>query len=68
MLGCSTTVLYLVIERFRGGDAVVGTLTVDSIRQTGGHSMVVTRSELTSASGEPLATATSTIVVRGEGS
>ena len=28
------------------GDVVVGTLTVDSIRQAGGHSMVVTRSEL----------------------
>lgn len=50
------------------GDAVIGTLTVDSIRQAGGHSMVVTRSELTSANGEPLTTATSTIVVRGEGS
>ena len=47
------------------GDEVVGTLTVDSIRQAGGHSMVTTRSELATEDGEPVCTATSTIVVRG---
>jgi acyl dehydratase len=47
------------------GDEVVGTLTVDSIRQAGGHSMVTTRSELATEEGESVCTATSTIVVRG---
>lgn len=50
------------------GDAVVGTLHVDSVRSAGGHSMITTRSELATEAGEPLCTATSTIVVRGEGS
>lgn len=48
------------------GDEIVGVLTVDSVRQAGGHSMVVTRSELSSVEGEAVCTATSTIVVRGE--
>ncbi|NHA70179.1 FAS1-like dehydratase domain-containing protein [Phycicoccus flavus] len=47
------------------GDEVVGTLTVDAVRQAGGHSMVTTRTELATAGGEALATCTSTIVVRG---
>lgn len=46
------------------GDELVGTLTVQSIRAAGGHSMIATRTELTSA-GEPVCTSTSTIVVRG---
>jgi len=49
------------------GDEVLGALTVDAIRSAGGHSMVTTRTELTTTSGEPLATCTSTIVVRGGG-
>ncbi len=47
------------------GDEVVGTLTVDAVRQAGGHSMVTTRTELATTGGEALATCTSTIVVRG---
>ncbi|HET7398673.1 MAG TPA: MaoC family dehydratase N-terminal domain-containing protein [Intrasporangium sp.] len=47
------------------GDAVLGTLHVDSVRQAGGHAMVTTRTELTTEAGEPLCTATSTLVVRG---
>lgn len=50
------------------GDEVVGVLHVDSVRQAGGHAMVTTRSELSTVAGEPLTTASSTIVVRGEGS
>lgn len=48
------------------GDEVVGVLHVDSIRAAGGHAMVTTRTELSTATGEPVCTATSTIVVRGE--
>jgi acyl dehydratase len=47
------------------GDEVVGTLTVDAIREAGGHSMVTTRTELASTDGEALTTCISTIVVRG---
>ncbi|MEO7752159.1 MAG: MaoC family dehydratase N-terminal domain-containing protein [Terracoccus sp.] len=47
------------------GDAVTGTLHVDTVREAGGHAMVTTRTELTTQDGEPLCTATSTIVIRG---
>jgi acyl dehydratase len=47
------------------GDEVVGTLTVDAIRQAGGHAMVTTRTELSTSAGEALCTSLSTIVVRG---
>ena len=47
------------------GDEIVGVLTVDSVRETGGHAMVTTRSELSTIEGEPVCTATSTIVIRG---
>ena len=47
------------------GDQVMGALTVDSVRQAGGHTMVTTRTELTAADGEALCTSTSTIVIRG---
>ena len=47
------------------GDEVTGTTTVDAVRQAGGHAMVTTRTELSTASGEALTTSMSTIVVRG---
>ncbi|MEO6586000.1 MAG: MaoC family dehydratase N-terminal domain-containing protein [Knoellia sp.] len=46
------------------GDELTGELTIDTIRMAGGHAMISTRTELT-AEGEPVCTATSTIVVRG---
>ena len=48
------------------GDSVLGTLTVDTVREAGGHAMVTTRTELTTEDGEALCTSTSTIVIRGE--
>ena len=47
------------------GDEVVGILTVDAVREAGGHAMITTRTELATAAGEALCTASSTIVVRG---
>jgi acyl dehydratase len=47
------------------GDEVVGTLTVDAVREAGGHAMVTTRTELVTTDGEALCTAISTIVIRG---
>jgi acyl dehydratase len=48
------------------GDRLVATLHVDSVREAGGHAMVTTRSEIATEGGEPVCTATSTLVVRGE--
>jgi len=50
------------------GDRLVAVLHVDSVKSAGGHWMVTTRSEISSESGEPVCTASSTIVVRGEDS
>ena len=47
------------------GDEVLGTLTVDAIREAGGHAMVTTRTELVTSDGTALSTVTSLIVVRG---
>lgn len=47
------------------GDEIVGVLTVDSVKEVGGHSMVTTSSELSTIEGEPVCTATSTLVIRG---
>jgi acyl dehydratase len=47
------------------GDEIVGVLTVDSVKSAGGSSMVITRTELSTVEGEPVCTATSTVVIRG---
>ena len=47
------------------GDRLVATPHVDSVREAGGHGMVTTRVEISTEAGEPVATALSTIVVRG---
>ena len=47
------------------GDRLVAVLHVDAIKQAGGHAMVTTRSELATEAGEPVCTASSTLVVRG---
>ncbi len=46
------------------GDDIVAVLSVDSVKQAGGHAMITTRTEL-SAGDEAVCTATSTIVIRG---
>ena len=47
------------------GDEIVGVLTVDSVKMVGGNAMVTTRSELSTVEGDPVCTATSTVVIRG---
>ena len=47
------------------GDEVSATLTIDSIKQAGGHTMVTMRSDLATTGGEPVSTSLSTIVIRG---
>jgi acyl dehydratase len=48
------------------GDRLVAVLHVDNVRSAGGHAMVTTRSEISTEAGEPVCTATSTLVVRAE--
>src|SRR3954453_21909076 len=50
------------------GDEIVGVLTVDAVREAGGHAMVTTRSELSTVDAEQVCPATSTIVSRGSDS
>jgi acyl dehydratase len=47
------------------GDEIVGVLTIDSVKAAGGNSMVTTRTELSTIDGDPVCTATSTVVIRG---
>jgi acyl dehydratase len=47
------------------GDEIVGVLNVDTAKAVGGHAMVTTRAELSTLEGEPVCTATSTVVIRG---
>jgi acyl dehydratase len=59
-------------QRFRhhrpitAGDRLVATPSVDAVREAGGHAMVSTRVEIATEAGEPVSTALSVIVVRGE--
>ena len=69
--GIDYTMLVHGEERFvhhrpiTAGDEIVGVLTIDSVKSVGGNSMVTTRSELSTVDGEPVCTATSTVVIRG---
>ncbi len=47
------------------GDRLVSVLHVDVVRSAGAHSVVTTRSEITTEDGEPVCTALSTMVIRG---
>jgi acyl dehydratase len=47
------------------GDRLVAVLQVDTVRAAGGHTMVTTRSEIATEAGEPVCTASSTLVIRG---
>ena len=49
------------------GDRLVAQLNVDSVRAMGGGAMITTRAEISTTDGEPVATTTSAILVRGEG-
>lgn len=47
------------------GDELTGVMTVTSVKQLGGNSMVTSSTEISDASGEHVVTAISTLVVRG---
>lgn len=48
------------------GDELTATLTIASVKQLGGHSMVTASSAITDANGEHVVTALSTLVVRAD--
>ena len=48
------------------GDELAAALYVDSIRAMGGNDMLTVRCEITDAAGDPVTTARSMLVVRGE--
>ena len=48
------------------GDELTATLTIASVKQLGGHSMVTASSDIVDQSGAHVVTAISTLVVRGE--
>jgi acyl dehydratase len=48
------------------GDRLVPTLTVESVRAAGGHSMITTRVDVADEADQPVASVRSVIVVRGE--
>lgn len=60
-------------QRFRfsraivAGDELTARLTVASVKSLGGHAMVTADTEVTDAGGAHVVTATSTLVVRGDG-
>ena len=51
----------------RAGDALTVTVTLETVRSAGGHDMITSRSDVATVQGEHVATAWSTLVVRGDG-
>lgn len=49
------------------GDELTATLTVASVKRLGGHAMVAADTDVVDATGAHVVTATSTLVVRGDG-
>jgi acyl dehydratase len=52
----------------RAGDALVATLVVESVRAAAGVDMIATRTEVATTDGEPVCTATATLVHRAPAS
>lgn len=48
------------------GDELAATVTVESVKSLGGHSMITTRADIATTAGEPVSTVRSTLLVRGE--
>lgn len=48
------------------GDRLLAAVTIESIQSRGGHEILGTRTEITTEAGEPVVTAYSTLVARGE--
>jgi acyl dehydratase len=55
------------VRPVHAGDALVGSLTVDSVRAAAGVDMIATRTDISTVDGEVVCTATATLVHRGAG-
>ena len=53
------------VRPVRAGDALVGVLTVDSVKAAAGVDMIATRTDISTVDGEAVCTATATLVHRG---
>jgi hypothetical protein len=53
-----------VIE-YAAGDSLSTSVTIDSVKSAGGHTMLTTRSDISTTEGEHVVTAFSTLVIRG---
>src|ERR671933_2380300 len=51
----------------RAGDRLVATTTIDAVRSVAGNDLLTTRVDVATEDGEPVCTATSMLVARGEG-
>jgi acyl dehydratase len=51
----------------QAGEVLTVTVTLETVRSAGGHDMVTSRSDVATVDGEHVASAWSTLVVRGEG-
>ncbi len=58
---------YVYTRPIQVGDVLVATVTIEAIRSIGGNDMVTLRTDIDSVAGERVVTATSMLVVRGEG-
>jgi acyl dehydratase len=59
---------FTYVRPVRAGDALSVVVTVESIRSVAGNDIVSTKGEVSTVDGEPVLTAYSTLVVRGDGS
>ncbi len=57
---------FVYARPIRAGDHLSTTVSIDSVRSAGGHSIVTTRSDIATVDGEHVVTAFTTLVVRGE--
>ncbi len=55
------------VRPVRAGDALVGTLTVESLRAAAGVDVIATRTDVSTVDGEAVCTATATLLHRGGG-
>ena len=57
---------YRYVRTILAGDVLIATVTVEAVRSVGRHDLVALRTDVTTVDAEPVLTATTTMVVRGE--
>ncbi|MGH8961108.1 MAG: FAS1-like dehydratase domain-containing protein [Jatrophihabitantaceae bacterium] len=59
---------FVHVRPIRAGDVLQVTVSVEGVRSAAGNDLITTRGDVSTVDGEPVVSATSTIVVRGQGS